>query len=103
MVQSGIEWYRVVQSGFRVAQSGTELFRVVQSGWRLGGGANREIDFGFGCGCVARVRACEAVCGRVRDDGSPGARAKKMFLGGCPPPWALKKSSSFFQDLIASG
>ena len=44
-------------------------------GW--GCGADQEIDFGFGCGCVASVRACEAVCGRVRGDGSPGARAKK--------------------------
>ena len=37
----------------------------LKADWRLGGAANQEIDFGFGCGCVACVRACEAVCGRV--------------------------------------
>ena len=41
---------------------GAEIDRL---DWRLGGAANREIDFGFGCGCVACVRACEAVCERV--------------------------------------
>ena len=35
-------------------------------GWRLGGGSNREIDFGFGLSCVTCVRAGEAkLRGRV--------------------------------------
>ena len=73
--------------------------------------SNREID--FGCGCVACVRACEAVCGRVRDDGSSGAGPKNWkFVGVAPcpavpaaPPDApdVEKTSSVFPNLIASG
>ena len=60
----------VVVRGIRPASSMIQLYPQlanigqvcgsVSSGvgdWRLGGGANREIDFGFGCGCVACVRA----------------------------------------------
>ena len=36
--------------------------RVVYRYWRSGGGANREIDFGFGsCACVRARRSCAGV------------------------------------------
>ena len=50
--------------------------------WRLGGLLNQEIDFGFGCGCDACVRACEAVRAREGID-SFGARPAKSRFVGC--------------------
>ena len=65
--------------------------------------ANREIDFGFGCACVACVRACEAVCGRVGRRVSPGLGRKIEFSMVPPPPGPaqtremLKKRFHFFE------
>ena len=48
--------------------------REVRTNWRLGGGANREIDFGFG--------SCRA-CGRgeaVRDDSGVAGEPETFFV-----------------------
>ena len=70
--------------------------------WRLGcvGQPGNRFRFRLRLRCV---RACEAVCGRVRDDGSPGARAKKQKWGAPPLPLGAEKIKFVFQDLIASG
>ena len=60
---------------------------------------NREIDFGFGCGCFACVRACERAKLRARDDSSM-ARARRENLWGPSSSSVVRaevpiKSSSF--------
>ena len=84
--------------------------------WRLGGGANREIDFGFGCGaCVcACVRA--KLCAGVRQMFLLGLGPRSRSLWGSAPGRAgpgrralpggrggVKKRVSFLRNLIASG
>ena len=51
------------------------------------------------------LRACEAVCRLVRDDGFSGATAKDSNFVMCrrPAPEDVEKHRSFFRNLIASG
>ena len=42
---------------------------------------NREVDFGFGCDCVACVRACERAKLRARDDSSVAGAGRANLWG----------------------
>ena len=66
--------------------SGWSYRYIYIGGW--GVWANQETDFGFGCACVACVRAFEAVCGRVGRRVSPGLGRKIEFsmVPGARPP-----------------
>ena len=47
----------------------------------------KSISVSFSVSVAVALRACEAVCGRVRDDSSSGARAStSQFLGCVPSP-----------------
>ena len=46
---------------------------------------NRDIDFGFGCDCVACVRACERAKLRARDDSSVAGAGRANLWGASGP------------------